>query len=138
MKWMLCALLLLTVGWTPALAEGAVAVGLSSNVAKNGVAVGLSADFSTSSAAQRDALNRCKSGAAATKTRAVCKVVQTFSNKCAAISTDPKPGTPGFGWAVAVTGKSAASIARSNCNATAGARRGACGVAAVTCDGRAR
>ena len=138
MNRILCALLLITIGWTPALAEGAVAVGLSGNLAKNGVAIGVSADFSTSSAAQQDALSQCKSGAAATKTRATCAVVQTFSNKCAAFATDPKPGTSGFGWAVAVTGKQAAWTARNRCNATAGLRRGACGVAAVTCDGRAK
>jgi uncharacterized membrane protein YgcG len=135
MKRILWALLVVSMGWTPAFAEGAIAVGLSSNVAKSGVAAGAAGDM-TYTEAQSTALQQCKDGrAASTSTRALCKVVATFNNKCAAIAADPKPGTPGFGWAVSLTADAAERWALNKCEATAGpGRRAACKVVTVTCD----
>ena len=132
--------LLVSIGCTPAFAVGAIAVGLSGNVAKNGVSAGTTGDLRTSGIARQDALYQCQRGSAGTKAaRAACRVVMTFRNQCAVIAGDPRPGTPGFGWAVSGNSTSAASKALSNCSATAGAaRREACRVAVVTCDGTAR
>ena len=139
MKRILWALFVVGMGWTPALAEGAIAVGLSSNVAKSGVAAGAAGDLGTFADAQYAALQQCKNGRAANaSTRALCSVVATFNNKCAAIAADPKPGTPGFGWAVSLTADAAAKWALNKCDATAGPdRRAACKVVTVTCDGLA-
>ncbi len=122
----------------PAFAAGAVAVGKPANVAKNGVAVGLNGDWDTKSQARTDAVTQCKAADVKSSTRALCKVVSTFSNQCAAIAMDPQGGTSGFGWAVANSTWEAKQQALASCRSSAGDRAGNCKVITTSCDGNAR
>jgi hypothetical protein len=73
------------------------------------------------------------------KARARCKVISTFSNKCAAMALDPKDGTPGAGWALADTQKQADDEALARCRSTAGANRSDfCKIDNRKCDGTAK
>lgn len=131
----LVAMMFATLTWTPASAEGAIAIG-TTNLVKDGIAVGLSTDLGTSRAASRDAITQCKNSGVKASTRALCRVVKTFSGQCAAVAMDPKPGTPGFGVALGTTSKQAQKAALASCNNTAGiGRRGQCRVAGSDCDG---
>lgn len=141
MKTIVAAVFLLAAtGATPVFASGAIAIGQPANIAKNGVAAGMSGDFKTPKAAQQDAIKQCKAGTEApASTRALCKVVQSYSNKCAAIAADPGANRPGFGWAIGAGSASASQVALNKCRATAGLFRGqACKVIAVSCDGSAK
>ena len=61
--------------------------------------------------------------------------VGTFKGECYAVSFDPKPGTPGAGWAIAATKETAEERALENCKATAGAaRREFCKIEESKCD----
>ena len=124
----------------PALADGAIAVGMPSDVAKEGVAFGWVIRALTRQEAERDALNQCHSFLDAPEsTRALCAVMKTFKNECVAIALDPEPGTPGVGWAVLPTKTAADSKAMADCRATAGADRvGFCKVTTSRCDGTAK
>jgi hypothetical protein len=114
-------------------AAGALAVG--HNVSRNGVAIGLSTDFPTTKLASRDALSQCKQSNVAATTRALCKVVKTFTGQCVSIALDPKLGTPGFGWGAASTSRLAKNAALASCSASAGpTRQGACRVVGTACD----
>ena len=120
---------------TPALAEGAIAVGASGNFAKDGFAFGGSINKATSDEASEQALSTCRKYEGAPKMAAICRVVMTFSRECYALSFDPKPGTPGVGWAIADDKVKAEERAQKNCEATAGAgRRDFCKVNQSYCD----
>jgi len=70
--------------------------------------------------------------------KALCRVLATFANQCAAEAFDPKDGTPGFGWAIANTVAEAKRQAIGNCRDTAGPdRQDACVVPdkGFACDG---
>ena len=129
------ALAFATMSWTQASAEGALALGQPKDVAHHGVAIGIADGFKTGNAAAKDALQQCKSSDVKADTRALCRVVRTYSKQCSAVAMDPKVGTPGFGWAIAKSKTAAASQALANCKATAGfGRRNACRVAGTSCD----
>lgn len=131
----LVALAFASLSWTGASAEGALALGQPKDIARHGVAVGMADGLKNGNAAARDALAQCKSSDVKADTRALCRVVRTFSKQCSAVAMDPKVGTPGFGWAIAKTETIAASQALANCKATAGfGRRNACRVAGTSCD----
>jgi hypothetical protein len=119
-------------------AEGALAIGLPGDVAKEGVAIGWVINSDSEGTAQERALRVCNEfkDAPAT-TRALCKVMKTFRGECVAIALDPEAGTPGVGWAVAVSMQAAESDAMAGCSATAGAaRRQFCKVTVLRCDGQ--
>ena len=119
-------------------AAGAVAIGLPSDVAKQGVSMGDSANDDTMDKAKSEAIAACKN-VGSDISKALCKVVATFRNQCAAIAEDPKDGTPGFGWAVADTLQEARGQALENCRDSAGpSRRDACEVSKGVCDGSAK
>jgi hypothetical protein len=123
----------------PITAAGAVAVGMPADVAKQGVSMGVSTKAHTMDEAKAKAVSDCKT-VGSPQSKALCKVVATFSNQCAALAEDPKPGTPGFGWAIADTSQAAKDQAMANCRDTAGAkRRDACesGNNDTKCDGTA-
>ena len=87
------------------------------------------------SEARDQALSTCRKYEGAPKMAAICKVVATFSRECYALSFDPKPGTPGVGWAIAADKEAAEDRAQRNCEATAGAgRRDFCKVNQSYCD----
>ena len=123
----------------PAAAEGAVALGVPASVVKRGVATGYSYDASTVEEAEQVAMEYCKEAPAPADTQRLCKVVAHFHEQCVAISLDPAPGTPGWGWAVADVKRNAESAALANCEKIAGdGRAAACKVVNSDCDGSAK
>jgi len=131
------AVLLATAGGlSPASAEGALAVGVTSSVTKDGVAFGTAINYKSEEEARKAALDYCHKFKGAPKAVAQCKLVGTFKDKCYAISMDPKAGTPGAGWSIAVEKADAEKRAVANCKATAGSdRRQFCIVQESKCDG---
>ncbi len=123
-------------------AEGAIAVGLPEDVAKQGVSSFIYVNATTMAEAREEALAGCKTKTpASAPAKALCRVMATFRNQCAAEAFDPKDGTPGFGWGIADTLQEAKDLALANCRNTAGPdRQDACIVPAngFQCDGRAR
>ena len=122
-------------------AAGAVAVGVPSDVAKQGVSVGTVANYKTMDEAKSQAVENCKlTGSAISK--ALCKVVVTFQNKCVATTMDPRAGTPGYGWAIADTSQAAGKKAMANCRDSDGpALKQGCQLAGthpILCDGSAK
>jgi hypothetical protein len=118
-----------------AYADGAIAVGKGANVLKSGIAVGLSTDFPSAKTAAADAMAQCKGSKVKGSTRALCKIVKTFKNQCAAVAFDVRVGAPGFGWGVGGTKGQASSAAVASCNANSGkAGPGACKAVGVDCD----
>jgi hypothetical protein len=123
-------------------AEGAIAVGLPQDVAKQGVSSFIYVNARTQDSAKSEALLGCKTKTPASPaSKALCKVMATFRNRCAAEAFDPQDGTPGFGWAVADTLADAKRQAMANCRDTAGAdRQDKCIIPdnGFNCDGSAR
>jgi hypothetical protein len=118
-------------------AEGAAAVGTTGDVRKDGIAFGHAAGYPTKEAASQAALQACRRFEGAPKAAANCRLVATFSGECSALANDPKPGTPGTGWAVAVSEKAAQDRALGACQAMAGADRVQyCTVERTKCDAR--
>jgi lipoprotein NlpI len=121
-----------------AAAEGALAVGLPPDVAKGGFASGYSYNAKTKEAARQTAMDYCRKAPTNEKAKSLCKVIDTFSDRCVAVSMDPKAGTPGVGWGIGDDLRAAESQALSRCEATAGpGRRAACVVTESNCDGQA-
>jgi lipoprotein NlpI len=121
-----------------AAAEGALAVGLPADVAKSGYASGYSYNAKTMDEARATAMDYCRKAPTSNKARSLCKVIETFSNRCVAVSMDPKAGTPGAGWGIGDDLRAAERQALVRCEATAGpARRAACVVQNSNCDGQA-
>ena len=135
------ALLLAAAGLPhPALAEGALAIGLPSDVSKDGIALGWNTDSPTAAEARQKALAGCRDVKNSTEAaRSLCKIVGTFHDQCVAGAEDPDPGTPGVGWAVAPDKKTAEQQAFAMCQAKSPpARRAACKVMTSGCDGSAK
>jgi lipoprotein NlpI len=121
-----------------AAADGALAVGLPADVVRGGFASGYSYNAKTMDDARATAIDYCHKAPTNDKARSLCKVIETFSDRCVAVSMDPKAGTPGVGWAIGDDLRAAERQALSRCEATAGAeRRAACVVTESNCDGRA-
>jgi hypothetical protein len=130
-------------GSSPAMAYGALAVGVPADVASQGFAYGMNADSPTEDAARDQAVgacngtnaNRVQHSQASSPAQALCTLVTTFQHQCAAVAEDPAAGTPGVGWAVAPTLEVASKQALDNCMATAGeSRTQFCKVDSYTCD----
>jgi hypothetical protein len=121
------------------MAAGAIAIGLPSDVAKQGVSMGLIVNSKTMDDAKSQAVADCKK-TGSDLSKSLCKVVATFQNQCAQVVDDPKPGTPGFGWAVADTSQAASQQAMANCQDSDGAAlKGGCQPDATPyCDGSAK
>jgi hypothetical protein len=120
----------------PGAAEGAVATGVPSDVGKQGVALGYSYGAPTTERAKEVALDKCRTSASPVSTRALCKLVENFKDRCVALVLDPKVGTPGFGWGIGLDKKAAEKAALQMCSGNAGAgRREHCEVTNVDCDG---
>jgi hypothetical protein len=114
------------------MAAGAVAVGQPADVSKDGIAIFTHVKANSAAEAKEKALAGCKSLPNSSETsKALCKIVATFENQCVAEALDPQNGTPGFGWAQAL----------SNCRDTAGpTRQDKCVVGSdgLWCDGSAK
>lgn len=117
-------------------ADGALAIGRPADVASQGFAFGMVGNVNNQNQAAYQALDLCRTAKAASKdARAVCQVVQTLHQQCAAVAMDPAKGTPGAGWAIATDKKTAESQALAQCYDTAGAdRQSFCVVSASMCD----
>jgi Domain of unknown function (DUF4189) len=124
----------------PAGAAGALAVGVAPGGAQDGFAFGMNSNKPNAEAARQDAIKACGTAKESNDVaRSRCKSVGTFTNQCAAMSMDPKDGTPGVGWAIAANSADANKAALAKCEATAGAgRAGTCTVSATRCDGTAK
>jgi len=126
---------MMCVACLPAAAEGALAVGSTSNVSKDGIAFGTAVNYKTTAEARTAALEKCRGYKPAPKAAAECQLVGSFRRECWAIAMDPKPGTPGAGWAIASNKATAEQRALDACKATAGSnRRGYCKVDSGDCD----
>jgi hypothetical protein len=105
-------------------AAGALAIGSTGDVAKHGISVGTAVGYPSDKEAKERALTSCKQFQTASQAvRKLCKIVTTFHGECHSEATDPKAGTPGYGWAIASTKQQADERALANCRATAGADR---------------
>ena len=118
-----------------AAAAGAVALGVTGNITKDGYAIGININSSSEAEARDAALKYCQSHGSDVA-RAKCEIFATFHNQCAAEAEDPKPGTPGAGWAIAADKAVAEKMAMTNCLATAGDRGSFCKVVTSICDGK--
>jgi Domain of unknown function (DUF4189) len=125
--------------FSPATADGALAVGSTSDINKDGIAFGYVVNSGSESNARSEALESCRNFKRAPRAAAECLLISTFKNECFAIAMDPKDGTPGIGWAIAATKLQAEVRALQSCKATAGsARRQYCEIDTVKCDGESR
>ncbi len=124
----------------PAVAEGALAIGLPNDVTKDGVAMGWNTNSPTAAEARQKALAGCRDVKNSTDAaRSLCKILGTFHDQCVAGAEDPDAGTPGVGWAVAADKKTAEQQALAMCQAKSPpARRAACKVMTSGCDGSAK
>jgi len=124
----------------PAAADGALAVGEPADVAAEGYAYGFGVNLASNEASAK-AMRDCTTESPGVDPRAqrLCKIVQTFRNKCFAVAMDPKDATPGAGWAVADDRAAAGRDALAKCMETAGDdRRSYCKVTHTDCDGDAK
>lgn len=123
-------------------AAGALAVAVPDDVARGGFSYGFSRNVADTGAARSQAIEACRTTKDAVKDaslRSLCKVVETFTDKCVAVAWDPAPGTPGVGWAVAADLRSAERQAIGKCRETAGSgHEDACVVDNSDCDGTAK
>ena len=117
-------------------AKSAFAAGIPDDVAVQGVALGTGYNYSTREGAEARALQECHAQTdAPDATRALCKIVDHFDNRCLSVSLDPKAGTPGFGWAIADTEDGANDQALAICRQSAGSDRAPyCVVSSSQCD----
>jgi hypothetical protein len=106
-----------------AASEGAFAVGSTGNVAKDGIAYGGAYNYPTRSEAEAAAVRACRDFKGAPRASKLCKVVASFRRECYAQANDPKPGTPGTGWAIAQDEATARDRALAACQVTAGPDR---------------
>ena len=120
-------------------AKSAFALGLSDNVANDGLSYGYGTGHTTRDEAEAAALDQCRTKASTDLQRNLCKIIDHFDDRCLAVAWDPKPGTPGFGWAIADTSSGARDQAISICRQSAGGDRAAyCVVDKSPCDGTGR
>ena len=115
-------------------AEGAVALGITGDIAADGYSIGINVNSATAQEARDSALDWCRSHGSKVTT-AKCQVLVSFHHQCAAEAQDPKPGTPGAGWAIAADKDTAEKMAMTTCFATAGKDRiGECKIVSSVCD----
>jgi hypothetical protein len=119
-------------------AEGALAIGLPGDVANEGIAIGWVINSDSEGTAHERALRGCLDFKdAPANTRSLCRVIKIFRGECVAIAIDPEGGTPGVGWAVAISMQAAETDALAACARTAGAaRQQFCRVTVLQCDGQ--
>ena len=109
-------------GQSGALAEGALAVGTTGNVSQDGIAYGGAFNYPTRESAEEEAVRSCRRQQSP-RAASECEVVATFKRECYAVANDPRKGTPGTGWAIAINKNTAEERALSACQASAGRDR---------------
>jgi len=117
-------------------ALSAFAAAIPDNPSAQGLAFGAGYNYGTRAGAEARAMEECRKQAGSSALLvSLCKIVDHFDNKCLAISMDPQPGTPGFGWSIGANAAAANSQALANCRQTAGAARvGYCVISLTDCD----
>ena len=117
-------------------ADAALAVGQPADVAKQGLAMGYAVNYSSKETAQAEALKRCREYRDAPQsTRDLCKIVESFRDRCLAIALDPDSGTKGLGWSVAKKQDLAEEKAMEACiEAAEKKRREFCRITYTRCD----
>ena len=133
--------IVMAVSWqSPARAEGAMAVGIARGGAAKGYATGFAINQPNVKAARSSAVEQCrKTKNSNADARSGCEVVATFRNKCVASAVDPKSGTPGAGWGVGESQKTADNQALARCRAAAGSERAEfCEITDRFCDGNGK
>jgi Domain of unknown function (DUF4189) len=120
----------------PASAEGALAIGLPRDTARDGIAFGFALKYRSRATAEAAALDKCRTFQdAPPQTRALCRLVESFSGRCLAIALDTKPGVHGEGWAIEYSLQAAEQIAIDQCRAIASPdRRQFCTIVVAQCD----
>ena len=135
----LCAMAAVA-GWAlwpdRSIADSALAVGAPGDITKQGLAMGYAVNYPTKEAAQAEALKRCREFRDAPQTtRDLCKIVESFRDRCLAVALDPDAGTKGLGWAVAKKQDAAEEQAMEACMETAEKkRREFCRITYTRCD----
>ena len=118
----------------PAGAEGALAIGLPRDTAREGIAFGYALNYRSRASAEETALGKCRNFQdAPPSTRALCRLVQSFSGQCLAIALDTQPGVHGEGWAIDHSQQVAEQRALNQCRAIA-TRPQACRIVFAQCD----
>jgi len=129
-----CAFAIWVGGSGAAFAIGALAFGTTGDVAKDGYSIGINASSASEEDARASAMKWCKTHGPK-QTQDQCEILVIFHNQCVAEAQDPKPGTPGFGFALADTEEDAKTMAMAVCKASAGKGRiQFCKVASTLCD----
>ncbi len=119
-----------------ALADGAVAIGLTASFEQDGLAVGYAWNYQTMDEARAVAVKRCRDFASAPAAAQQCRLVVSLQKECFALAMDPEPGTPGLGWATGRDKATAEQRALDACSVRAGPdRRDVCKVDTALCDG---
>jgi hypothetical protein len=100
--------------------------------------MGWALNYPTKEAAQAEALKRCRNFQDAPQsTKDLCRIVESFRQRCLAVALDPENGTTGLGWAVAKRQQEAEDLAMDRCMDTSTKqRREFCRVTLTRCDGR--
>lgn len=122
------------------LAAGAIAIGMPADIVNDGISIWAAVKEATTDEATEKALAGCKT-VGSKASNALCKIVATYSNQCAAVAVDLQSVTPGWGWAIADNSTAAKKQAMANCHAMTGsAGRDACDVVSNGdwCDGLAK
>jgi hypothetical protein len=135
---LICAALLASTIF--ARAEGALAIGIIPSDYAKGVSAGWAANYATQKEAEDMAMKRClEEPNAPDEIRKLCKLVDSFRNRCVSVAIDPQDGETGTGWAIAPSSEEADREALTQCRKTAGAKRQqACQVSTRGCDGSAK
>ncbi|KAB2914134.1 MAG: DUF4189 domain-containing protein [Hyphomicrobiaceae bacterium] len=121
-----------------AAADGALAIGVAPKGAQDGFVYAFNDRRASVREAEEDALRSCRTSKHGNEAaRKLCRVVATFQGECVAIAMDPKNGTPGVGWAIGPSLKTAEDRALAQCEVTAGPdRSGFCKIDKSKCDQR--
>ena len=118
-------------------AHGAFAIGGSTADSQYGFAAGYSWNHDSKEAAERKAIEQCKSypSEAPDQTNAKCAIVANFSHQWLVIAMDPDAGQTGFGYSIGNDRDTAERNAMGQCKASSPeARRSFCAVAAAKFD----
>ena len=100
--------------------------------------MGWALNYPNKEAAQAEALKRCRGYRDAPQaTKDLCKIVESFRQRCLAVALDPENGTSGLGWAVTKRQQEAEDLAMDRCmESSAKKRRDFCRITLTRCDGQ--
>lgn len=120
----------------PARAHSALTIAYPTDIGKDGFAAGYSANQDSLATAQSRAMAKCQGDSEApVETRALCRFVMSFNNRCLSVAFDPEVSTYGFGWAIGATQGAADEEALARCHSTSTPDRSQfCEIKARVCD----